>query len=210
MQKEIPTTNPTVETTPATPEPEVAKTTAPEGDSVPGDDTTKSDPFDAIEDPVLRDEAKKYRGIANRKQSKEHTAQPTQAPQSEYITREEIYADNRNKVIQSFENVADDDPQADYKREVDENFQDIMTFYIARNGQGSTEAIHKDIRAAYLIWKDETGGRADDSARDLQKTTIGQSTGGQQRPTKPATDVSDDPRFGKPKSPDKWYSKKED
>lgn len=209
MQKEIPTTNTAVETTPTeTVETEVAETTT-EETIQEGTETTKSDPFDAIEDPELRAEAKKYRGIANRGNRKQ--AKDIEKPQtdSQFVTREELYADNRVKVIQDIENFSDDDPQAGYKRELNDNWQDIMTYFVDRNGQKTPEAIQKDIRAAYLVWKDTTGGAAiDDTARQLQSTTIGASNGTQQRASgAPSSD--DDPRFQTNKTPDKWYPKKD-
>lgn len=204
MQKEIPSTE--VETTPAPTD--VPEETTPQDtpDNEQGEDTTK-DPFDAIEDPVLRAEAKKYRGIASRKERKQETS----GDDSKYVTREEIYKQNREEAARLVTEITgDDDPDAEMKQALNDNWDDVMTYYVSRHGQNKAEDIVKDVRAAYILWQHETGGvKSDDSARNLQTTTGGQPTGGGQKPKSTGADTGDDPRFSKPKKPEEWYPKGE-
>lgn len=174
----------------------------------------KVDPLDTIEDvDALRAEAKKFRGIAGRKDKKETTITPEVKPQeqSQFITREELYADNRKEAARLVTEITgDDDPEKEFKTEMEENWDDVMTYFVSRRGQAKPEDIVKDVKAAYILWKHETGGSIkDNSANELQNTTIGNGSGGSQKPIKPATDTSDDRRFSKPKPPTEWYPKKD-
>lgn len=206
MSKEFPTQSmekPEATEVETTPEEVVEETTEPE------EDTTKNDPLDTLDDPEeLRKEAKKYRGIASRKTKPAAPAPEKSA--SEYVTREELYADNRKEAARLLTEVSgEDDVQAEVKREFDENWDDIMTYYVSRRGQAKAEDIARDAMAAYAAWKADNGQTVDDSARQLQTTIVGKGTGGSQKPTKPATDTSDDARFSKPKPPTEWYPKKD-
>lgn len=204
MQKEIPTTTPIVETTPETvvetPEVEIA---------VEGGDTTKSDPLDALVDKPqeLLAEAKKFRGIASRKDKPKETPKPVDNTQ--FVTKEELYADNRKEAVRVLTEISgDDDSLKEVKTEFSDNWDDIMTFFVSRRGQSKPEDIVKDAMVAYHAWKADRGETVNnDSVRLLQSTVIGTAGGGSQKPTAPA-DTSDDARFSKPKPPQDWYPKK--
>jgi hypothetical protein len=203
MQKEIPSVLSTTEPTPS--EPEVVETIEEEEEQVE-EVIDKKDPLDVIADPEeLRREAKKYRGIASRKGGTELVQKPIS--DSPYITREEVYENNRKAALDELSNIPDNDPLAEIKREIDDNWSEVISYYSPRNGQKTTEDILEDIYDAHLVWKRRTGGRSsDDSARNLQKTVVTQPTGS-------STDNKKEPEkstfFKKGTPPSEWYKKKD-
>lgn len=196
MEKELPNTEAPEVVTPAdgvdTPE--------------PADAPTGTDPLDALTDvEAIRREAKKYRGIASRKGRTDDI--PAPKSDTPYVTRDEFYDTNRNKAIKSIEQYDDTDPLADMKREINENWDDIVPFYVSRNGQDTPENILEDIFDAYALYKRRNGGKStDDSARMLQSTVVTAPTGGR---TEVKKDASQDPRFTKGTPPSKWYGAKD-
>lgn len=201
MSKEIPTQKTEVDTKPESIE---SKEEIIEDG---GEDTTKKDPLDSLSPEELLAEAKKFRGIASRKDSK-----PKEAPKPEaagdFVTREELYAENRKEAARLVTEISgEDDPLAESKRLIDENWDDIMTYFVSRNGQAKPEHIVEDVMDAYQVWLRRNGKPADDSARTLQTTTVPKAGGTGEKPKAKSLDTDDDPRFSKGKTPDKWYPK---
>lgn len=205
MQKEIPNILSTVN---STTEPTTTEPTEPVVDPVVAEPQTedKKDPLDVIADPEeLRREAKKYRGIASRKQPEAIEKPVNDSP---YITREEIYENNRKQALDELSNISENDPLADIKREIDENWADIISYYTPRNGQKTADDILEDIYDAHLVWKRRVGNTStDDSARNLQATVVTQPVGGVKSDTKKTN--SFDERFKKGTPTSEWYKKKD-
>lgn len=173
-------------------------------DEVITESEDRQDPLDTLTDvEEIRREAKKYRGIAARKEKKEVPAQTADTP---YLTRDEFYATNRKQAITLISQISDNDPLAETKRDLNDNWDDIVKYYVVRNGQETPENILEDIYDAHLVWKRRQPGGADDSARILQGTVVTTPTGGR---TETKTDTKSDSRFSKGTPPAKWYAKKE-
>lgn len=168
----------------------------------------KEDPLDNLSEDELRAEAKKLRAINSRfdrKELKTHKVEPKNA--TPYITRDEFYATNRTKAIETLTNFSDNDPLADVKKDLNDNWSDVMSFYVARNGQDKTESIVEDVFDAYTVWKRRQNPVADDSARILQATTVTNPTGGREVTKKETEKPALDFNTGTPV--ESWYKKKE-
>ncbi len=176
--------------------------------SLPETPTNGNDPLDALTDlEEIRREAKKYRGIASRKERHPEVPVVKATPDTPYITRDEFYDTNRRKAIESIEQFTDTDPLAEIKREINEHWSDIVPYYVSRNGQDTPEKILEDIFDAHLVWQRRNGGKTtDDSARILQGTTVITPTGGR---TESKNEPATDPRFTKGTPPSKWYGAKD-
>lgn len=192
MEKELPSSvAPVTDNTPEVP------AVVPEADGT-------NDPLDSITDvEEIRREAKKYRGIASRKERKDVPDVKSDTP---YVTRDEFYATNRKQAIESIEMITDTDPLADTKREISDNWDDIVKYYVSRNGQETAASILEDIYDAHLVWK-RRQVPGDDSARSLQTMTVANPTGGRSETKANANNI--DKRFSKGTPPAQWYGKKD-
>lgn len=199
MEKELPKmeVSPTVEVTEPAEVEEVIEI----------DDEKEEDPLDTLSEDELRAEAKKLRAINSRFDRKQKVEVKETKPATPYITRDEFYATNRTKAIETLTNVSENDPLADVKKDLNENWNDVMTFYVARNGQDTTEKIIEDVFDAYTVWKRRQNPVADDSARFLQATTVINPTGGKPEVKKETESQGINFNTGTPV--DKWYTKKE-
>lgn len=168
----------------------------------------KEDPLDNLSEDELRAEAKKLRAIASRRERKEKSIVDTTKPNTPFITRDEFYATNRTKAIEILTTVNESDPLADIKKDLNENWSDIMTYYVARNGQETTEKILEDVYDAHLVWKRRQPASSDDSARLLQATVVAQPTGGRTVVKKEAPDTGG-LNFNTGTAVDSWYPKKD-
>lgn len=185
--------------------PEIEVTEPAEVEEVIEIEDEKEDPLDTLSEDELRAEAKKLRAINSRFDRKNKVVETK--PVTPYITRDEFYATNRTKAIETLTNVSENDPLADVKKDLNENWNDVMTFYVARNGQDTTEKIIEDVFDAYTVWKRRQNPVADDSARLLQATTVLNPTGG--KPEVKKESESQGINFNIGTSVDKWYKKKE-
>lgn len=154
------------------------------------------DPLDQINDPEqLRHEAKKYRGIAARKdRSDEPAPTPEPTPSNEYMTKRDFYRVNERVAI------------TEIKREVPEieaNFDAVKAFYVPRRGKERPEDIMEDLKDALTLFKARNPGTQADPSVPLSTISVTTPTGTGAQPV--TTSDDDDPRFSKPKSPDSWY-----
>lgn len=191
----------------------------PQGDEAPNEDNSgeetpevkegKKDPLDDIEDiDKLRAEAKGYRSIANRLSKKgeqpSEPAAPTPAPTTDFVTKKDLEDRAEKSAIKLMTGSSDDDNDAvkTMKQAIADNWNDISTYYVNRNGREEPEQIAKDIRSAYILWADEHGQEADIS----QLTNVAVLKGSTPKKTAPV--VEEDPRFKPKPSPSEWYKTK--
>lgn len=168
----------------------------------------KEDPLDNLSEDELRAEAKKLRAINSRfdrKELKNNNVEPKKA--TPFITRDEFYATNRSKAIETLTNFSDNDPLVEVKKELNDNWSEVMAYYVSRNGQDSTESIVEDVFDAYTVWKRRQSPVADDSARILQATTVTNPTGGREVIKK--EDEKSTINFNTGTPVESWYKKKE-
>ena len=167
----------------------------------------KEDHLDTLSEDELRAEAKKLRAINSRFDRKQKVEVKETKPTTPYITREEFYATNRTKAIETLTNISENDPLADVKKDLNDNWSDVMAFYVPRNGQDTTEKIVEDVFDAYTVWKRRQNPTADDSARILQATTVVNPTGG--KPEIKKEEKKSTINFNIGTSVNDWYKKKE-
>lgn len=171
------------------------------GDLSLEDNTPAShDPLDQITDTEqLRHEAKRFRGIANRK-DKAPEPEPSDdepEPTEEFMTKRDFYRVNEKKAIQ---NVTTENP------EIKENWEAIKGFYTSRRGKDTPEEIAEDLKDAYILWKARNPGTPADPTMDM--STISVTTPSGTTPAPKAGNTDNDPRFNTASAPEKWYGGK--
>lgn len=129
---------------------------------------------------------------------------------SEYVTKADLEKKNETDAIKRIENPAKDlDPatKALYQ-EINENWDEVKTFYTGKNGKADPDIIIEDILDAHAAWKRRNGGKTKDgkgtAAADL--ATHRGSGGASPKPNQQTT-----PRkslLNKGVSPKDWYPKK--
>lgn len=154
------------------------------------------DPLDQINDPEkLRHEAKKYRGIAARKDKTDEPApSPEPTPTTEFMTKRDFYRVNERAAI------------AEIKRDIPEleaNFDAVKAYYVPRRGKERPEDIVEDLKDALVLFKARNPGAPTDPSAALSTISVTTPTGTGTAPI--TTKDDDDPRFAKPKSPESWY-----
>lgn len=198
---------------------EPQESTTPEGD----DDTEGQggDPLDTIEDiDALRAEAKKYRGISQRHTKVKATPKEIAKPEVEdkpvqaqtptdFLTKTDFYKSNERKAIRLATVVGEEDSDTakQFKSDMLDNWNDVVSLYTPRKGKETPEDIYEDIRDAYLLFRAKTPKETkDDSALELSTTptTIKSNRTLKSKETK----TDDDERFSTPKRPDNWYPQK--
>jgi hypothetical protein len=163
---------------------------------------TSSDPLDQIDDPEqLRHQAKRFRGIANRKGSAQsegedsESAEDTATPASDYMTKRDFHRVNEKEAIRT---VTASNP------EIQANWNQIKGFYTPRRGKDTAVDIAEDIQDAFTLWQKRSGGTTADPASNLTTTTVTAPTGGA---PKAKVTGDNDPRFNTAAQPDDWYKK---
>ena len=120
----------------------------------------------------------------------------------EYLTRKDLYKANEEMAIA---NVLGEIP------EIDENWEEIISYYAPRRGRGTVEGTALDIKDAYYLWKrdktpeekpDEEKTQADKAKSELSSLK-GEPVKGKEKGDKPPEEA---PLFP-PKTPDvkEWY-----
>lgn len=185
-------------------------------------DDQGGDRLDKIEDiEVMRAEAKKYRGISQRKSrpktvEKENTVIPEkkEAPvqaqnTTDFLTKTDFYKSNERKAIRLATVSTEDDSEEikQFKSDVLENWNDIVGLYTPRKGKETPEDIFEDIKDAYLLYRVKNPKEVkDDSALELTTTPVIKA--GKVFKQKEVT-TKEDNRYSLPKKPDSWYPKKQ-
>ncbi len=167
-----------------------------EGESDGAEEATledKGDPLDHISDlEALRNEAKKFRGIASRKGgAAPHKEAATDTP---FLTKQDFFRANEKKAINEVRSDA----------EIDANFDSIKSFYVSRRGKDTPEDIREDLRDAYILWKARQTPTKDDTASSLAALTVTRPSG--QAPISTVSTDSDT-RFTTAARPETWYKK---
>jgi len=138
------------------------------------------DPFDLIEDPTVRGEAKKYRSIAQRKASKPETKVETPAPQPTTLTRDDLVRINAKTAKELV-----DAP-------IQEHWSELIDYIPPKYRNAETPAeIAQGMKLAYVAYQAEHPEKATSNpAADLQTTpsvkrTSGAPTATGERQTQP-------------------------
>lgn len=160
----------------------------------------QGDPLDKITDPeTLRHEAKKFRGIASRKDKDPEPKQDDipAVDTSEFMTKKEFRLANERKAIQAVTST---------DAEISANWEAIKPFYTPRRGKDTPEDIIEDIKDAVTLYRARTNAPASDPTKDLTTISVTGGTGAGKAPVAPATDG--DHRFSTAKGPEAWYEQK--
>lgn len=206
------------ETTTTEEAPAATETAAPAADPIDAMDEAKLDAILFARDASLinknltedekRAELKKFRAIDTRNKGKETPAKPSKDTP---ITHGDMEKANQKNAIREITIVAptDDEDAKALKKEVDENWDEIRTFYTNRRGKATVADIVEDIKDAHTLWKARKGGAqapAETGAEHLGNHS-GYRGGTKPVATPGASPIAD--RFKGKGGPASWYPKKE-
>lgn len=156
-----------------------------------------------------RAELKKFRAIDSRNKGKGEG----KSPDAPMTVGDFEKVNQKNAIREATTPRAEDSPEiAAIKKEIDENWDGVRTFYANRRGKATVADIVEDILDAHAAWKRKNGssegtdGTA--TAAELARTGRPRSGSGPVKPAPPSK-ATQDPRFSKPGGPEKWYPKKE-
>lgn len=157
-----------------------------------GDETQGDDPFDRIEDETVRDEAKKYRAIATRKDKKETKVEPTVQPTSNFVTKTDMAK------------IAVKEAKETASEEVKANWDELLNIPLAGYDNLDAKSIVSNMTDRLAIFKARpVVEKKVDPTVDLKTTqSLGTGTG-----VAPKDKPKDPPNFNLPRQPEDWYPK---
>lgn len=128
----------------------------------------------------------------------------------EFVTKEEVRKKNEKDAIKRVETIleSDDDVTKALKTEINDNWDEIKSFYTGKSGKDDVDSVYEDILDAHAAWKRRNGGKTKDGKAAAGQLAAHRGTGG----TSPKANQQQPARtrlLNKGAKPTEWYPKAE-
>jgi hypothetical protein len=154
------------------------------------DDSSSSDPLDAIEDEEARAEAKRHRAIARRLEKKEK--EDEEAPKGNFATKDDL------------KKIATNDAKKLVSDEVKQLWDELVAVPLGGFDPLDSESIAKNMQKRYALYILDNPDKAPDPSTDFTASPDVTANGGGNK-AKPKVASRPLPGYKEPAQPSDWY-----